>query len=157
MANPFSARDNRVSGAIDRAFGELFTFEAFKPGDDVSGRKTPDASRVAFDAIAIWEGTSKSGAVHARGGSADDVAHNWTASYPSVSVNDALLAWSPRPGDKVTRQFDGQFYEIARTYPDGMGRLLLQLTAKKRWPVVDAGLPSLRFDIASNSQYVPLV
>ena len=132
MANPFSARDSKVSGAIDRAFGELFTFEAFTARDDVNDRKVPDASRATFDAIAIWEGVAKSATPAARGSSSDDRAHNWVASFPSISIDEALLIWTPRQGDKVTRQFNNQFYEVARTYPDDMGRIVLQLTAKRR-------------------------
>lgn len=158
MATPFPLRDAKLSGAIDRAFGELFTFEAFKAGDDVNGRKTADTSRATFDAIAIWEGPAKSATPTARGSSSDDRAHNWTASFPSVSVDEALLIWTPQPGDKITRKFNGLFYEIARSYPDDMGRIVFQLTAKKRWLVAaPAEPPALKFNAAGNSQFIPLI
>jgi hypothetical protein len=132
MATPFAARAGRLSTSLEKAFGELFTFDAFMPTYDVNGRKIPDTTRASFDAVAIWEGPAKSKTPSARG-VADDNAHNWTASFPSVNIDDYKMIWPLQPGDKVTRQFDGSFYEVARSYPNSFGRTTLQLTAKKRW------------------------
>jgi hypothetical protein len=132
MPSPFPLRDAKVSGAIDRAFGEIFTFTAYSAGDDVNSRQLPDPARPAFDATGIWEAHAKSATPHARGAATDDVAHNWTGSYPSLSIDDANLRWPVRPKDSVTRHFDGMVYAVARTMPDGAGRVLLELTARKR-------------------------
>lgn len=132
MPSPFTARDAKVSGAIDRAFGELFTIEAFAPAADVNARKAPDPSRLAFVATGVWEGASKSATPRARGSTSDDRAHNWTASFPTVSFDDSALAWPLQSGDKVTRQFDGSIYTVADSFPDAMGRVTIQLTSRKR-------------------------
>lgn len=129
MPSPFSARDARVSGAVDRAFGERFSFEAFTKGADVDLPATADATRIAFEVTGVWEGLSKSDHPAARG-VPDNNAQMRAASMPSVSVADDLV-WQPRRGDRITRLFDGSVYEISKVLPDGMGRMLIFLTSRK--------------------------
>jgi hypothetical protein len=143
MASPFPARDAKVSAAIDRAFGELFDIEPMVARNDVDKRKAPDTSRTAMTGVTgIWEGPAKSQVPHARGASTDDRAHNWTASFPSVSFDEAILLWTPQPGDKLTRRFDGAIYSIVLAFPDGMGRVLVQLSARKQPPPPVIVLPA---------------
>lgn len=155
-STPFAARSLRLSNSLEKAFGETFSFEPFMKADDVNGRRTPDPSRAAFVSRGIFEAPSQSQTPTARGAMQDDLAHAVAASFPSVLVNDANLTWLPRPGDKVTRDFDGNFYEVSRTYPNGFGSTVVQLTAKKRW-VVAPTPPGLRFNVAANSGYIPLI
>lgn len=132
MTTPFSARDAKLSGAVDRGFGEPFVIEAMISQNDVDRRKIPDPSRATFTATGIWEGLAKSQLPNAAGASSDDRAHGWNASFPSASFDAANLLWTPQPGDKITRSFNGAIYTIAQPFPDQMGRVLLQLTARKR-------------------------
>lgn len=158
VSTPFADRSSRLSNSIEKAFGEAFTFDPFKAGEDVNGRRVPDASRTSFDATGRWEAPAKAKIPHARGSAQDDNAHSWTASFPSVHINDANLDWMPQSGDRVTRQFDGSFYEVSRTLPNSFGGTTLQLTAKKRWVVAPpAFAPRLDFSDLRNSQYLPLV
>src|SRR6185503_6036417 len=159
MPTPFATRDAKLNASIAKAFGELFTFEAFKPDEDVNSRKVEDLIRAAFDCVGVWEAPARSKTPAARGSVADDNAHNWTASFPSVSIaDDGSLPWLPRKGDKCTRQFDSTIYEVERSYPDSFGTITLQLTAKKRWVVAPPSfIPSLNFRDERNSQYFALV
>lgn len=129
---PYAARDSKVSSAIDKFFGEQFTFIAFTPGGDVNLPKAADMARPSFDATAVWEAPAKAQAPHARGSIQDDTAHSWNASMPSVSIDISNLKWLPVPGDRITRQFDGSVYQISAALPDGMGRAILLLTGRKR-------------------------
>lgn len=132
MPSSTSARDVRVSGAIDRAFGEEFTFAARKvSGGDVDLPRVADATRPEFICIGIWDGPARSRATTGRG-VADSGAQNRNASRPSVSVDDAGLVWRPQPNDLVTRMFDMSTYAVAEPMPDGAGRTLFTLTARAR-------------------------
>lgn len=132
MPSPFAARDAKVSGAIDRAFGEQFAFAARTlAADDVDLPPVADPSRPAFTAVGVWDGPAKAAFPRARGSMADDNARRAAAGYPSVSVDDSLLSWAPTPGCWLTRLFDGSVYEISSAMPDGMGRTIFFLTARK--------------------------
>lgn len=132
MPSPFAARDAKVSGAIDRAFGEQFSFAArMMAADDVDLPPVADPSRPGFTVVGVWDGPAKAEFPRARGSQADDSARRAIAGYPSVSVDDSLLPWSPAPGCRVTRLFDGSVYEISSALPDGMGRTIFFLTARK--------------------------
>lgn len=132
MPSPFATRDAKVSGAIDRAFGEQFNIEPFVAQNDVDRRKIADTSRTAMlGVVGVWEGTAKSKTPTARGSASDDMAHNWGASFPSVSFDDNTLLWMPVMGDKVTRLFDGTVYSVAEPFSDAMGRILIQLTRRR--------------------------
>lgn len=158
MASPFATRDAKLSGAIDRAFGEAFTFYAKAiAGDDVDLPRIADATRADFDVTGVWDGPAKSQTPHARGAIQDDNAHSWSASVPSVSVQDDLMPWRPKMGDWIMRKFDNSTYQLSSPLPDGMGRTIFKLTAKKRPPVVTAAPPALKFNAAGNSQFVPLI
>ena len=135
MPTPFADRDAKLDAAVNRAFGEVFTFSAMKISgndEDVNLPKSADNSRQAFSATGAFEKPSKSSVTNARGSIADDNAHSWAASMPSVSIADVDLPWTPRTGDRATRQHDGAVYEIGNVYPDGMGRTLFVLGSKKR-------------------------
>jgi hypothetical protein len=45
VLSPRPARQARLSRSVEKAFGELFTIEAFKPTDNVNGRYVADVSR----------------------------------------------------------------------------------------------------------------
>jgi len=154
IINP--SRAARLSASIEKAFGELFTFEPYKPTDDVNGRRVPDTSRILFVAKGVWHGPATSKTPTARGAASDDRAQNWTASLPSVNIQDASLTWTVQPGDKVTRMLDGATYAANASYADGFGRTTIPLTARKRgWAPPD--VRALRFNDARNSQYLPLI
>lgn len=128
-STPFDARDAKLSGAIDKAFGENFTFIAKKTAAaDVDLPLVADGARASFDAVGAFENPAKRATPTARGSIQDDNAHSWDVSMPSVSVDDSLLTWRPVRGDRVTRAFNGTKYEIARAFPDGMGRTVFFLT-----------------------------
>lgn len=131
-STPFDARDAKLSRAVDRAFGEKFTFAAKKTAvDDVDLPRVADATRPNFDAIGAFEKPAKGSTPAARGSTQDDNAHKWNASMPSVCIADEALVWRPTRGDRATRAFDGAVYEIARVMPDGMGRTIIFLTNVK--------------------------
>lgn len=153
--SPRPSRAARLSAAVEKAFGEVFYIEAYTPSGDVNGRHVPDATRVAFSVIATWRGPSKSFTPKGRGSASDDRAHNWTATLPSVNVEDVKLAWPIQMGDKITRALDGSTYQAGAPYQDGYGRTTVPLNSKQRgWATV---APSLDFSVADNSQYVPLI
>lgn len=132
MATPFTSRAARLSGSINKAFGETFTIEAMVAQSDVNDRFIPDTSRAAItDVTGCWMAPAASATPKAHG-FANNTAQNWTASFPSASFADADLPWTPRMGDKLTRIFDGSIFRIDRSLPDGFGRTTLQLTARKR-------------------------
>lgn len=130
---PYADRDDRLSAAVDRAFGEKFTFSARKvAADDVDLPRIADTTRLNFDAIGVFEKPAKGLTPKARGSVQDDNAHAWNVSMPSVSIAEDALPWMPVQGDRATRAFDGAVYEIAKTLPDGMGRTVIFLTSMKR-------------------------
>ena len=132
MATSNPARAARLAASLKKAFGEAFTIEPMMAQADPNGRSIPDSSRTAFDAVGTWDGPSTSKTPATRGAITDDVAHNWTTSFPSANFSDADLAWTPRKGDKLTRQLDGSVYAIDRILPDGFGRTTIALTSRKR-------------------------
>lgn len=132
MTTPFAARDARLSRAIDRAFGEAFTFIATKTGgDDVDLPRARDASRPNFSVKGVFEEPGRAVYPKARGAVQDDNARERSASMPSISVDDTLLQWRPRLGDQVRREFNGVVYEISRAPGDGMGRTTFFLTGRR--------------------------
>lgn len=133
MTSPFADRDAKLSGALDRAFGETFTFLPFTASGDINLPKIPDVGRVQFDVKAVWEGAAKRSTPAARGAIQDDNAHSWNVSMPSITVDDSLLRWALVANcDRVVRQFDGGNYQISAALPDGMGRTTILLTNRKR-------------------------
>ena len=132
MPSPFAARDAKLSASIDRAFGEQFTFSACAvAADDVDLPTIADVSRPDFTCVGIWEGPAKSKTPYARG-IADSNAHNWVASWPSVSVAEMAMVWTVRRDDRCTRLLDGAVYLVGDVFADGMGRTLHMLTSKQR-------------------------
>ena len=118
---------------MNKAFGEVFTIEPMLAQADPNGRLIPDNARTAMVGVTgIWDGPTTSKSAQTRGAITDDVAHNWVASFPSVSIADADLAWTPRKGDKLTRSLDGAIYQIDQVLPNGYGRTLIKLTSRKR-------------------------
>lgn len=135
MTSPFAARDAKLSGAIDRAFGELFTFTGRQvaANGDVNLPRITDPAKPAFTVKGVWEAFSEEAFPMGRGSNPDDEAQRRSAQYPSVSVDDALLVtWRPNAGDLCTRMFDGAVYEVLRALPDDLGRTLFVLTSRKR-------------------------
>lgn len=132
MTSPFAARDALISRAIDRAFGEGFTFVARKVADhDVDLPRAVDASRPPFSVKGVFEEPAKGIYPRARGALQDDNASQFSASMPSLSVADTALPWRPQPGDTVKRDHSGDVYEISRAPRDGMGRTTFFLTGRR--------------------------
>lgn len=132
MPTPFADRDAKLSRAVDRAFGEWFTFSARTAAADVDMPKVADATRPDFRAKGPFHAPTQSGYPHARGALQDDNAQGRAFTKPSTSIDDAAMKWLPREGDTVRREFDGAVYEISRALPDGFGRTIFLLTARKR-------------------------
>lgn len=132
--SPRPARQARLSRSVEKAFGEFFTIEAFKPGDDVNARLVSDSvARPSLVGIrGVWHGPSASVTPGSRGSASDDSAHNWTVSRPEVHFDDVLLLWTVAPGDKVTRLLDGAVYSAAAPVPNGFGRTVIPLTSRKK-------------------------
>jgi len=130
---PRPGRLARLRASLELAFGEEFDIEPMTTaGVDVNNRVLPDISRdPKLDVIGIWQGPTTSRIPTARGSLADDKAHNWNVSFPSVRFDDAAIAGT-RKGDKLTRKLDGAVYWINRVVPDGFGRTTLQLTSRQR-------------------------
>ena len=135
MGTPFAARNGRLSAAIDRAFGEQFTFTAriAPPNGDVNLPRVDDPSKPAFTVVGIFEDIANQGLPRARGSAPDDKSLFYSAQYPSVSVNAALFTGHWVPFDKClcTRLYDGSVYEIVRALPD-QSRILFFLSNRKR-------------------------
>lgn len=135
MTSPFAARDAKLSGAIDRAFGELFTFTGRQvaANGDVNLPRIADPAKPAFMVRGVWEAFADDEYPRGRGSNPDDEAQRRSAQYPSVSVDEALLTtWRPITGDICMRLFNGATYEILRAEPDDLGRTLFTLTSRKR-------------------------
>lgn len=133
MSSPFAARDAVLSGAIDKTFGELFTFTAMKvqPSGDVNLPRVADLTKPDFTCVGVWEAIGQSEFTQARGSNPDDESQRRSLQYPSVSVDNALLLWMPTHRCQVKRLFNNSLYEIARALPDDMGRTLFMLTSKR--------------------------
>lgn len=126
-------RQARLSRSVEKAFGEFFTIEAFKPTDDPNGRSIVDTSRAPLIAIrGVWHGPGKNQTPTGRGSASDDRAHNWIATHPSVHFDDALLLWTVQMGDRVTRLLDGAVYAAGAPLSNGFGRTVIPLTSRKR-------------------------
>lgn len=137
MTTPFAARDSRLSGALDRAFGERFTFTGRKVASngDVNLPQVDDPSKPAFTIVGVWEALSDKNYPLTRGSNPDDEAQRRSMKYPSVSVDDALMTqWTPGKGDYCVRVFDNARYEILRAAQDDMGRTLFTLTNMRPAP-----------------------
>ncbi len=134
MTSPYPIRDLMVSSAVDRTFGELFTFTAMAQaaGGDVNLPKVLDVTKPAFTCVGIWEALGEPLAPLGRGSNPDDEAARRTVQFPSVSVDANLLQWMPARGALCTRLFNNAVYEVQRTAPDDMGRVLFALTARKK-------------------------
>ena len=131
MPAPFAARQSRVSGAIDKAFGEALSLAGRKaPVDDVNLPSVADATRPQFDFVGTFNEPGTTLHPDARG-SASDHAQQRSVTQPVATIDDALLQWPVREKDVLTRDHDGAVYEVARALPNGFGRTVLYLTAKK--------------------------
>ncbi|HWL06730.1 MAG TPA: hypothetical protein VNQ99_17640 [Xanthobacteraceae bacterium] len=130
MPSPFAARDAKLSGAIDNAFGEALTLAGRRQVADVNLPRDEDPDRLPMLVVGTFDDATGTIYPNARG-YASDHAYQRAASKPIATIDDALLTWQPRDGDLLTRVFNGAVYEIARVQPDGYGRTVLTLTAKK--------------------------
>jgi hypothetical protein len=123
-----------LSGAIDRAFGEQFTFtgKQVAANGDVNLPRIVDPSKPAFSVMGVWEAFAEENYPMGRGSNPDDEAQRRSMQYPSVSVDDALLTtWFPGAGDVCVRLFNGATYEVLRAMPDDLGRTLFILTSRR--------------------------
>lgn len=136
MSTPFAARDSKLSRAVERAFGEQFTFTArtTPANGDVNLPRVTDATKPAFTVVGIWEAIGLKAFPKARGSNPDDSASQYSAQYPSVSVDKALFTghWVPFEKCLCKRLFDNSTYEIVKALPDDMGRVLFYLSSKMK-------------------------
>lgn len=132
MIPRFTAQSIALSRAVDAVYGEEFIFTGYAAVGDVDLPKGPDATRPSFTVIGTWFGQAVSGEPKARGAAQDDNAHAWISSKPQVSVEDVLLLWPVRQGDRIIRVFDQQEYEVAGVLPEKARRTVFELTARKR-------------------------
>jgi hypothetical protein len=128
------ARTAKLAASMKKAFGELFDLVPLTSlGGDVNGRKVSDPGRSAILAITgQWDGPSDSKSPATRGAITDDVAHSWTASFPSVVFYEADLLWIPQRGDKLIRKVNNTAYEVVKPFPDDLGKIIIQLSNKAR-------------------------
>ena len=98
MTTPFAARAAKLTGAIDKGFGEQFTFTAMAiaPNGDVNLPKVADGSKPPFTVVGVWEAYADKALPTARGSNPDDEASRRAMQYPSVLVNKGLLTWMPQ-------------------------------------------------------------
>lgn len=134
MTTPFAARDAKLSGSIDKGFGEQFTFTATAAAanGDVNLPKIVDGTKPLLTVVGVWEAIADKNYPVARGSNPDDEATRLAMQYPSVSVNKVLLTWLPQQGTLCTRLFDGSKYEVAKALHDDMGRVLIFLSKKAK-------------------------
>ena len=134
MTTPFAARAAKLTGAIDKGFGEQFTFTAMAiaPNGDVNLPKVADGSKPPFTVVGVWEAYADKALPTARGSNPDDEASRRAMQYPSVLVNKGLLTWMPQQGTICTRLFDGAKYEVAKALPNDRGRVLFYLSKKAK-------------------------
>lgn len=124
-------RTAKLSAGINRMSGEAFTFVPRMAQDDVDLPAVADQARQSFTATGAWSAGGRTSHLHARG-HADSNAQAAVASPPSVTFDEADLAWLPAQNDLCRRELDGSVYAISKTIPDGLGRVKFMLTAKKR-------------------------
>lgn len=136
MTTPFAARDSKLSAAVDRAFGEQFTFTArtAPANGDVNLPRVTDASKPAFTVVGVWEAPADKAWPTARGSNPDDNASRYAAQYPCVGIDKALFTGHWVPFDKCLckRLFDNSTYEVVKALPDDMGRVLFFLSSKMK-------------------------
>jgi hypothetical protein len=133
MADPNPDRTAKLAASMKRAFGELFDIIPLKKLGDVNARSVADTSRSTMSGITgTWDGPSNSKTPATRGAITDDVAHNWTLSFPSATFYEADLQWTPQRGDKIVRKLTNASYEVIAPYPDDLGKVLIQLSNKAR-------------------------
>ena len=128
------ARAAKLSAAVEKAFGEVFVFQAMTTGDDVNARNVPDTARATepMTVPGIWRGPAKSVTPKGRGSASDDHAHNWTTSFPTVGVEDSKMLWIIRIGDTCLRQLTGEKFAVGAPFADGHGRTTIPLTSRVR-------------------------
>lgn len=130
MPSAFAARDARLSRALERTFGEEFTFTARKvAAADVNLPRVADGTRAAFDCVGIWEGWGKSALLREQRG--DEDAMKRSAQYNNVLVAVDLLAWTPQVGDVCKRLLDNSVFEVVNVLHDDAGGVLIYLSNKK--------------------------
>ena len=130
MPIKFSAAANKLHAAVDRVWGESFTFAARKAPEDVNAPAIADDSRPSLTASGVWHDPSEAFYPDARGRESDHVQER-VASVSAVTIRDSDLSWTPRKGDVVTRVENGAVYLVARTFPDGFNLTRLVLTAQR--------------------------
>lgn len=129
---PNAERAAKVAAAMNRAFGEDFTFTARKQSDDVDLPRTADASRPAFTVNGVWTSGGRARLPRARGSNADDHAQPAIVSSPRVDLAAAELEWAPVEGDLCRREETEETYVVGRVIKTGHGRIIIYLTAQRR-------------------------
>lgn len=130
MSNAIRAA--KIASAVNRAFGEAFTFIARKQVDDVDLPRIADTSRPDFTINGSWNSGAKVRVPRARGSNSDDQAQPAVASSPRGDFAAADFQWTPSEGDLCRRHETGETFAVGRVVPNGFGRTIVYLTAKQR-------------------------
>lgn len=132
MPSPFEIAAAMTSAAVDTIYGETFECFAMVAAGDVDGSRSTDVARPSFTVTGGFLAPSNSVLPHARGSIQDDNAQKIATSVPRVSFDNRLMIWPLRTGDRVLRVKTGEFFEVAKSLPDGVLRTMFSLTARKR-------------------------
>jgi hypothetical protein len=127
---PFAARAARLSGSIDKAFGEELILAARRPVEDVNLPRVADPDRATLTVVGTFDDPTDAMTPDARG-HASNHAQQRIATKPMATISDDQLPWAPRHGDLLTRVLTGDTYPVSRAKPNGMGRTVIFLTAKQ--------------------------
>lgn len=131
MPTPFETAAAMTSAAVDMVYGESFQLTGMKHGADVDSSRVTDPARPVVTVTGAYVAPAQSMWPHARG-KADDNAHKVNASVPRVSIDTAQLPWPVMIFDRVTRLKTSEVFEVSKSLPDGVRRIVLYLTARKR-------------------------
>ena len=129
---PNAERAAKVAAALNKAFGEDFTFTARKQGDDVDLPRVADNSRPTFTAKGSPTVGGKARFPRARGSNSDDQAQPTVISSPRADFATAELVWAPVEGDLCIRVETDETFTVGRVVKTGFGRTIVYLTAKQR-------------------------
>jgi hypothetical protein len=121
-----------LSRAVERAFGEVFTFTARKhDAADVDLPRIADGSRAAFDCTGRWEGPAKADYPRARGSTSDDQSIRINVPYACVRIANDALAWPLVNGDQCLRQKDNTRWRVANVLPVDHDAVVVFLSDKR--------------------------
>jgi hypothetical protein len=133
MPSAFPSRTAKLSRAVERAFGEEFTFIARKQdAADVNLPLVADGTRPDFTCKGKWESPAKSENPMSRGATSDDEAIKINSPYASVRVASDLLIWMPTNGCIAVRLLDNTRWRVMKALPADHDVVIIRLTDKRQ-------------------------